>query len=99
MKETSKVIRLTEKDIEEREAEANALEVRLAEEEDLKEEAKQEELREEWGIAKQKGTSERVRLAEEEEDATLSTCFMILFNLDEREGYWKNRKTLELSVF
>jgi len=99
MKETSKVIRLTEKDIEEREAEANALEVRLAEEEDLKEEAKQEELQEEWGIAKQKGTSERVRLAEEEEDATSSTCFMISFNLDERDGYWKNRKTLELSVF
>jgi len=100
MKVTSEVIWLTVKNIEveeEGEAEASAFEVRLAEE-DLKEEAK-EELREEWGIAIQKGTSERVRLAEEEEDATLSTCFMILFNLDEREGYWKNRKTLELSVF
>jgi len=77
MKVTSEVIWLTVKNIEveeEGEAEANAFEVRLAEEEDPKEDAKPEaNRRAEFRKAKEKGV---VRLVEEEEDATSSTCFL-----------------------
>jgi len=77
MKVTSEVIWLTVKNIkveEEGEAEANAFEVRLVEEEDPKEDAKPEaNRRAEFRKAKEKGV---VRLVEEEEDATSSTCFL-----------------------
>jgi len=77
MKVTSEVIWLTVKNIEveeEGEAEANAFEVRLAKEEDPKEDAKPEaNRRAELRLAEEKRV---VRLVEEEEDATSSTCFV-----------------------